>query len=155
AGSELPPARPSGHGRAARTRRAVGSRLAAGAVMRAVVLGLVLAALAAGRARAQPPEPSAMTDEARAPWERRLAEHAARHYPAASAEFAACYRLAQRRECLFAWAQAARLAGDCETASGLYQRYLQAELSPRQAEAARRQLAVCEAELAAHTAGRA
>jgi hypothetical protein len=117
--------------------------------MRAAVVGLVLAALAAGRARAQPADPPAMTGDARAHWERGLAAHAARHYPAASAEFATCYRLAQRRECLFAWAQAARLAGDCETARELYRRYLEGALSPRQAEAARGQLATCEAQIAA------
>jgi len=109
---------------------------------------LALLVIAAGPAHAQP-DPSAMTDEVHAHWERGLAEHAAKNYAAASAEFAACYRLAQRRECLFAWAQAARLAGDCEAASELYRRYLREELSPRQIEAARRQLAVCEAELAA------
>jgi hypothetical protein len=121
--------------------------------MRAVVLALVLGALAAGRARAQPSDPPAMTADARAHWQRGLAEHAARHYQAASTEFAACYRLALRRECLFAWAQAARLAGDCATARELYRRYLdlQRDLSSRQADAARGQLAACEAQIAART----
>jgi hypothetical protein len=123
--------------------------------LRAAVLALILAELAAGRARAEPVEVPALTGDARAHWQRGLAEHAARHYQAASAEFAACYRLAQRRECLFAWAQAARLAGDCETARELYRRYLQGELSPRQAEAARSQLAACEAQIAARAGGRA
>ena len=121
--------------------------------MRGAVLGLVLAALAAGRAHAQAADPPAVTGEARAHWERGLAEHAARHYQAASAEFAACYRLAQRRECLFAWAQATRLAGDCDAARELYRRYLQGDLSPRQAEAARSQLAACEAQIAARAGG--
>ncbi|HEX3759999.1 MAG TPA: hypothetical protein VHW23_14890 [Kofleriaceae bacterium] len=120
--------------------------------MRAAILALLLAALGAGRARAQPALDAAIAGDARAHWERGLAEHAAHRYQAASADFAACYRLEPRRECLFAWAQAARLSGDCETASELYRRYLQAELSPRQAEAARSQLAACEAQLAARPA---
>jgi hypothetical protein len=117
--------------------------------MRSAVLALLLIAVATSSLRAEPAEATATTGEARAHWKRGLAEHAAHDYAAASAEFAACYRLAQRRDCLFAWAQAARLAGDCDTASELYRRYLQGELSPRQVEAARSQLAVCEAELAA------
>jgi len=114
---------------------------------------LALLAIATGPARAQTSDPSATTDEARAHWERGLAD-AAKDYAAASAEFATCYRLAQRRDCLFAWAQAARLAGDCEAASELYRRYLREDVSPRQIEAARRQLAVCEAELAATAVAR-
>jgi hypothetical protein len=115
--------------------------------MRAVVLAWLVTAMVTARpAHAQDhPGPEPMTEEVKAHWERGLAEHAARHYPAASAEFEACYRLAGRRECLFAWAQAARLAGDCDTASALYRRYLEAALSARQAEAARTQLAACEA----------
>jgi len=113
-------------------------------------LALVVAAVSAGRANAQSsPAAPAMSDEVRAHWERGLAEHAAGHYQAAGAEFATCYRLAERRECLFAWAQTARLGGDCETAAELYRRYLQIELSPRQTEAAKTQLAVCEAAIAA------
>jgi hypothetical protein len=92
-----------------------------------------------------------MNDEVRARWEHGLAEHAARHYRAASEDFAACYRLDPRREFLFAWAQATRLGGDCETAVALYRRYLQAAVSAKQADAARSQLAACEAELAART----
>ena len=111
---------------------------------------LVVIAVTTGHADAQPsPGAPAMSDEVRAHWERGLAEYAAGRYPAAGSEFAACYRLAERRECLFAWAQAARLCGDCETAAALYRRYLQAELSPRQIEAAKTQLAVCEAAIAA------
>lgn len=115
--------------------------------MRAAVLALLLAAIGAGRARADPASEPAITGEALAHWNRGLAAHAAHRYQAASAEFAACYRLEPRRECLFAWAQAARLAGDCAVARELYRRYLQADVSPRQAEAARSQLAACEAQL--------
>lgn len=117
--------------------------------MRPAILALLLVALGTRGARAQPAPDATAAGEARAHWERGLAEHAAHHYPAASVEFAACYRLEPRRDCLFAWAQAARLSGDCETASELYRRYLEADLSPRQAEAARSQLAACEAQLAA------
>lgn len=115
--------------------------------MRAAVLALLLAAIGAGRARAEPAPDPAITGEALAHWKRGLAEHAAHRYQAARAEFATCYRLEPRRECLFAWAQAARLAGDCAAARELYRRYLQADVSPRQAEAARSQLAACEAQL--------
>jgi hypothetical protein len=120
-------------------------------MMRAVLLGFIATALAtAGHAYAQPdPQGSSMSDEVRGHWERGLAAHAARQYQAASAAFEVCYRLDPRREFLFAWAQAARLAGDCRTASSLYRRYLHADVSARQAEAARGQLAVCEAALAA------
>jgi hypothetical protein len=115
--------------------------------MRAAVLALLLAAIGAGRARAEPASEPAITGEALAHWKRGLAAHAAHRYQAASAEFAACYRLEPRRDCLFAWAQAARLGGDCAAASALYRRYLRADVSPRQAEAARSQLAACEAQL--------
>lgn len=113
-------------------------------------LALLVAAMTTGRADAQSsPAATAMSDEVRAHWERGLAEHAAGHYQAARTEFATCYQLAERRECLFAWAQAARLGGDCETAAALYRQYLQFALSPRQQEAAKTQLAVCEAAIAA------
>lgn len=118
---------------------------------RAVVLTVLCMSLAADRAAAEPAHDApAMTAEARAHWERGLAAHAAHRYDAASAEFAACYRLSQRRECLFAWAQAARLGGDCAAAIGLYRQYLEADVSPRQADAARGQIAVCEAAIAVH-----
>src|ERR1051325_5156062 len=101
--------------------------------MRTVAIALLITALVAGRANAQPARDApAMTPEARAHWEHGLAAHAARRYDTASAEFAACYRLSQRRECLFAWAQAARLSGDCAAAIELYRRYLGADVSPRQ-----------------------
>jgi hypothetical protein len=89
------------------------------------------------------------TDKVREHWERGLAEHAARHYEAASAAFEACYLLDPRREFLFAWAQAARLAGDCATATTLYKKYLQVAVSAKQAEVAQTQIAACEAALAA------
>jgi hypothetical protein len=120
--------------------------------MRAAILALLLIALGTASAWAQPAPDPATSGDASAHWKRGLAEHAAHHYQAASGEFAACYQLEPRRDCLFAWAQAARLSGDCETASDLYRRYLQADLSPRQAEAARSQLAACEAQLAARPA---
>jgi hypothetical protein len=119
--------------------------------MRSLTLAVAIIVATAAAAGAQPR--ASMTDEARAHWERGLAEYAAKHYEAASAELAACYQREPRRECLFAWAQAERLAGDCEAASGLYRRYLQTDVTAKQAEAARVQLAACEAELATRAAG--
>jgi hypothetical protein len=136
--------------------------------MRALVLALLwLTALDLPRAHAQASPDASSTStaepwgegatgrEAQARWERGLAEHAAKRYAAASVEFAACYRLAPVRACLFGWAQAARLAGDCATARTLYLRYLDGEVTARQADAARRQLAVCDAALAARSPGAA
>lgn len=118
--------------------------------MRAIAVALIATLATPGAARAQPRrDASAMSDEVRAHWERGLAEHAARRYEAASAAFEACYLLDPRREFLFAWAQAARLAGDCATATTLYRKYLQVAASARQADAAQTQITTCEAVLAA------
>lgn len=106
----------------------------------------ILLLLAATPAAAQPSAP-AMTADARAHWERGIAAYRAHDYRVARDELAACYRAEPIRECLFAWAQAARLDGDCATASALYRRYLDAALTAKQADAARAQLAVCEATL--------
>jgi len=113
--------------------------------MRAVVLAVVLGAFAAPLA-AQPSEP-AMSDAARAHWQRGITAYRAHSYRVARDELAACYRIEPRRECLFAWAQAARLDGDCATAVPLYRQYLANDLTDKQADAARAQLAACEGTL--------
>jgi len=116
--------------------------------MRAGVLVVVVISLT-GRVRADGPRAAPMTAEVQGHWERGLAHHAAKRYPEASEEFAACYRLEPRRECLFAWAQAARLGGDCAAAVPLYQQYASADVSAAQADAAQRQIAACAGALAA------
>lgn len=113
--------------------------------MRAVVLAILLGALAAPLA-AQPSEP-AMSDTARAHWQRGITAYRAHAYRVARDELEACYRIEPRRECLFAWAQAARLDGDCIAAVPLYREYLANDLTAKQADAARAQLAACEATL--------
>ncbi|MEA2699210.1 MAG: hypothetical protein QOI66_3481, partial [Myxococcales bacterium] len=75
----------------------------------------------------------------------------AKKYPAAIQELEAGYALDPRREFLFAEAQAQRLAGDCQRAVPLYQRFLATEPSALQASAAQVGLARCAQQMATAT----
>jgi hypothetical protein len=61
----------------------------------------------------------------------------------AALDFKASYELVPTRQALFAWAQAARLMGDCDTAIPLYRRYLDSNPTERQALAAKQHLESC------------
>ena len=104
-----------------------------------VALVIALLALASTTARGQPQGGVALAE-----WERGLERYQARDYQGAIAAFSASYQAHPQRATLFAWAQAERLSGDCPSAIVLYRRYLEAEPSQRQAEAARDQIRRCE-----------
>jgi hypothetical protein len=81
--------------------------------------------------------------EARAHFDRGLEAYRARAYEQAIAELSACWRIEPHRACLFAWAQAERLAGRCVEAIGLYRRFLGLEPPKEEADRARLGLARC------------
>jgi hypothetical protein len=128
-------------------------------IMWLLLAALLAQALPAGPALAQtargdttPPTSAsapAMTDEARASYERGLRLYADRDYAAAIAEFHAGYAIDPRREFLFAEAQAKRLAGDCAGAVGLYQKFLETEPTAAQVNATQMGLARCAQQMAA------
>jgi tetratricopeptide (TPR) repeat protein len=105
-----------------------------------IVLAVSLLARAAS-AQSEAPE---MSPEARAHYERGAAFSTAKNYEAAIREFQAAHAIEPRREFLFAWAQVERLSGDCESAIGLYQKFLDTTPPERQAEAARLNLSRCQ-----------
>ena len=89
-----------------------------------------------------------MSGEARAHYDRGLGLYTAKDYAAAVAELEAGYALDPRREFLFAEAQAQRLAGDCQRAVPLYQRFLATLPAAVQVNAAQVGLARCAQQLA-------
>ena len=113
-------------------------------------LTLVLTVLAAPVARAQTtPVTPPMNDEARAHYDRGLNLYAAKDYAAAIHELEQGYAVEPRREFLFAQAQAQRLAGDCQRAVPLYQRFLATTPTAAQESAAQLGLARCAQQMAA------
>jgi tetratricopeptide (TPR) repeat protein len=112
--------------------------------------GLLLMALAAPVARAQTtPVPPPMNDEARAHYDRGLNLYAAKDYAGAIRALEQGYAVEPRREFLFAQAQAQRLAGDCQRAVPLYQRFLATSPTDAQESAAQLGLARCAQQMAA------
>jgi hypothetical protein len=113
---------------------------------RAAALLIVLASvLPAGTARARAAADRDDAAEARKQFERGAALTAERKYPEAAAAFKASYELRPRKEALFAWAQVARLGGDCPAAIDLYRKFLaSAELKPEQIEAAQLGIERCQ-----------
>jgi tetratricopeptide (TPR) repeat protein len=121
-----------------------------------LTLGLAATIGSARRAHAQgtapaapPPQTAPMSEEARVHYDRGLAFYGAKDYRAAFAELEAGYAVDPRREFLFAEAQAQRLAGDCQRAVPLYQRFLATDPSPVQVNAAQVGLARCAQQMAA------
>jgi hypothetical protein len=113
----------------------------------AVVLALSFLLVAAPRA-ARAGEPT-MKPEARAHLERGLAAYGEKDWARAIREFRAGYALDPRPDFLFAWAQAARLSGDCTSAIDLYQRFVATGPSPEQSDAAQKMTERCRETLAA------
>jgi tetratricopeptide (TPR) repeat protein len=112
--------------------------------------GLILMVVATPVARAQTtPAPPPMNDEARAHYDRGLNLYAARDYAGAIRELEQGYAVEPRREFLFALAQAQRLAGDCQRAVPLYQRFLATTPTAAQESAAQLGLARCAQQMAA------
>lgn len=81
--------------------------------------------------------------QAQAHFDKALAAYSAANYHAASVEFELAYNVDARRELLFAWAQAERLAGNCDRAVVLYRRFLDQGPSPEEAAKAGRQIERC------------
>lgn len=113
-----------------------------------VTFALVLAGLCARTSilRAQT-EPSLSAD-AQGHLDRGLALYQDKEFEGAISEFKAGYLLEARRVFLFAWAQAERLSGDCQSAVVLYRKFLGEEPPEAQATAARANLSRCEGALA-------
>ncbi len=113
------------------------------------VAAVLLAALAAtGRvAPAYADDDQALSPGARAHLDRGLSEYDAGNFRAAAVEFQAAYAIDPRREILYVWAQAERLAGDCEQAAILYRKFLALDPPGDEAAKARARLADCEAAL--------
>jgi hypothetical protein len=66
-------------------------------------------------------------------------------YQEAAREFQTSYELEPKKEALFAWAQVARLGGDCAAAVDLYRKFLRSpDLTAEQIEATQLGLARCE-----------
>src|SRR5258705_2801369 len=113
----------------------------------AVVLALSFLLLGAPRL-SYPGEP-AMKPEARAHLERGLAAYGDKDWPRAIREFRAGYAIDPRPDFLFAWAQSARLSGDCAAAIDLYQEFIATGPSPEQSDAAQKMTDRCRESLAA------
>ena len=105
-----------------------------------VAVVAVIAAALPARAQKAP----AMTPEAKAHFDRGIAHYAAKEYDAASRELAEAFFADPKREILFAWAQAKRLADDCASAIPLYRKYLDSDPPAKTAKVARQHLARCE-----------
>jgi hypothetical protein len=78
--------------------------------------------------------------KAQAHYDKGIAHYAAKEYADAAAELASCYFIEPRREVLFAWAQAKRLAGDCASAAPLYRKYLETDAPEKTKTIAARKL---------------
>jgi tetratricopeptide (TPR) repeat protein len=91
---------------------------------------------------------AAMSEEARAHYERGLELYGAKDYAGAIHELDAGYTLDPRREFLFAEAQAHRLNGDCKSAVPLYKKFLDSDPDDVQVNAAHIALARCAEQMA-------
>jgi hypothetical protein len=106
-------------------------------------IALLAVLLLAGPARAQK-DPD-LSPEAKVHFDRGIAHYAAKEYAAAADELAKAYFIDPKREVVFAWAQAKRLAGDCASAIPLYRKYLASDPPAKTAEKAKQHLNGCEA----------
>jgi hypothetical protein len=96
-------------------------------IARLLTAATLLLALTSLASAAQPAANDGSSDDAtkaKTHFDRGMVHYASKDYLAAIAEFQRAYALEARREYLFAWAQSARLSGDCESAAPLYRRYL-------------------------------
>lgn len=92
---------------------------------------------------AGPPEQLVQDDEARGHFERGQAAFAEGEYETAITELKAAYAIEEAPILLYAWAQAERLAGDCDRAIELYARFLATSPPEAQEEKARSNIEVC------------
>ncbi len=108
-----------------------------------VIVALVMGAFSSAPAVAQDVPPG-MGPEALQSFQRGTTHAQARDWEAAAREFQRSYDLEPRKESLFAWAQAERLRGNCARAVDLYRRVLPLDLTPKQKQAAERNLERCD-----------
>jgi hypothetical protein len=87
--------------------------------------------------------PAGMSAAAAVHFDRGMAAFGERRYQEAASAFEEGFAVEPRRELLFAWAQAERLAGRCAAAVPLYERYLATQPAAPQVEAARIAMARC------------
>jgi hypothetical protein len=99
--------------------------------------------------RAEDASAATMKPDARALYDRGLAQYQAKDFAGAIDAFERGYAIDPRREFLFADAQARRLAGDCRGAVPLYQRFLETAPPPVQASATHLGLSRCAQQMAA------
>lgn len=88
--------------------------------------------------------PSLASSAAQQRYDEGLAAYSDRRYDEAIAAFAAAHALEERADILFAWAQATRLAGQCDKSLALFQRFLLTNPSATQVEAAHIAMKRCE-----------
>jgi len=86
----------------------------------------------------------AVSSPAQQRYDEGLAAYSERRYDDAIAAFAAAHALEERADILFAWAQATRLAGQCEKSNALFERFLRTNPSATQVEAAHIAMKRCE-----------
>ncbi|MBI4510337.1 MAG: hypothetical protein HY698_11940 [Deltaproteobacteria bacterium] len=113
--------------------------------MRSRAAWMAFLLLAPARVYAEEAESEAM---ASACLTRGLSHYEARDYEAAIDEFRRGHAFVPRLDLLFAWAQAERLSGDCPSAVVLYRKFIESNPPAKQAEAAQKNMARCEAALA-------
>ncbi|TPV93532.1 MAG: tetratricopeptide repeat protein [Myxococcales bacterium FL481] len=77
-----------------------------------------------------------------------LSLYEAGEFERAQGEFERAYELRPTPDVLFAWAQSARLVGNCSTAISLYQRFIATDPPARQVDAANQHVARCRQTLA-------
>lgn len=119
-------------------------RIRVSRVVASSVVALSLVTVGVGPiAYAGPPEQLVEDDEARGHFERGQAAFAAGEYETAITELKAAYAIEEAPILLYAWAQAERLAGDCERAIELYARFLATSPPDAQEEKARSNIEVC------------
>lgn len=106
---------------------------------------LALAALLGASAPAEESEPSTPSEFV----ERAQAQFRDGDYNGAAQSLSRAYELEPSPATAYAWAQAARLSGDCETAVERYQEFLDSEPDEGPASAAQANLDRCEEQLAA------
>lgn len=105
---------------------------------------LVVLAMMGKPATAAPAGQEVMRPDARRHYEAGLTAYAAKDFASARLELDAAYALDPRPEILFAWAQAARLQGDCAAARGLFERFNATGPPEAQVQAAELAMAKCQ-----------
>ncbi len=92
----------------------------------------------------QPMPQNPPNTQAQAPFDVGVGHAQARRFAEAAQAFSQSFSLGANRAALFAWAQSQRLAGRCEAAVPLYQRFVAVSEQPEETQAAKIGLRRCE-----------